>query len=65
MSTDPPRPRLVEPPDPFDPAALRLDQAFTETARSRSCCGGFRCAGRTRTTSVGCIPTKPIAWRRP
>ena len=32
MSTDPQRPRLVEPPDPFDPAALRLDQAFTETA---------------------------------
>ena len=26
MSNDPPRPRLVEPPDPFDPAALRLDQ---------------------------------------
>ena len=33
MSTDPPRPRLVEPPDPFDPAALRLDQAFTETSK--------------------------------
>ena len=33
MSTDPPRPRLVEPPDPFDPAALRLDQAFTETSQ--------------------------------
>ena len=33
MSADPPRPRLVEPPDPFDPAALQLDQAFTETAK--------------------------------
>ena len=30
--TEPQRPRLVEAPDPFDPAALRLDQAFTETA---------------------------------
>ena len=33
MTVDPPRPRLVEPPDPFDPAALRLDQAFTESAK--------------------------------
>jgi hypothetical protein len=31
MSTDPHRPHLVNPPDPFDPEALRLDQAFTET----------------------------------
>jgi hypothetical protein len=29
---DPPRPRLVEPLDPFDPEVLRLDQDFAETA---------------------------------
>jgi hypothetical protein len=33
MATDPQRPRLVEPLDPFDPAALRLDQSFTESAQ--------------------------------
>jgi hypothetical protein len=32
MNTGPQRPHLVEPPDPFDPARLRLDQEFTETA---------------------------------
>jgi hypothetical protein len=32
MSTEPQRPRLVDPLDPFDPAALRLDQSFTETS---------------------------------
>jgi hypothetical protein len=31
MMTEPPRPRLVDPPDPFDPNRLRLDQNFTET----------------------------------
>jgi hypothetical protein len=35
MSTGPQRPHLVEPPDPFDPEALRLDQAFTETTGVR------------------------------
>jgi hypothetical protein len=32
MNTGPQRPHLVESPDPFNPAALRLDQSFVESA---------------------------------
>ena len=50
--------------DPFDPAALRLDQTFTDGTAVKKLLTTISVRKPNRQDFVGCIPIRPIGSRR-